>query len=224
MAVGWSARPRERDRARLAEDRRKILEGPLLVDPSVVGDPIDVDGVPLDAAAGRRNAEQVAGMRRADDLSQRDEIAARDHVLLDSIDVRERADEPPEDRNDCVDAAHRSERATVQYDVCCEEVPRTFRVVTVEDPDNELASGGHTLVHLDRLAHAIASFVCCPVRDGGSEGWGIASRNSLVRHPSCDLRHDERNVIPDRGAASGIVRPATRARGAGAVAGGRAGW
>src|SRR6266508_297928 len=159
MAVGWSARPRERDRARLAEDRRQILEGPLLADPSVVRDPIDVDGVPLDAAVGRRNAEQVAGVRRADYESHRDEIAARDHVPLGSIDVRERADEPPEDGDDGIDAAHRSERATVPYDVCCEEVPGSFWVVTVEDSGNELASGGHTLIHLERLAHAIPSFV-----------------------------------------------------------------
>jgi hypothetical protein len=35
--------------------------------------------------------------------------------------------------------------------------------VTVEDPGNELASGGHTLIHLERLAHAIPSFVFRPV-------------------------------------------------------------
>ena len=64
-------------------------------------------------------------------------------------------DEPAEERDDDVDPAHRSERAAVPYDVCCEEVPSSFRVVTVEDPSNELASGGHTLAHLDRLAHAI---------------------------------------------------------------------
>src|SRR5712691_5460704 len=161
MAVGWSARPRERDRTRLAEDRRQILEGPLLADPSVVRDSIDVDGVPLDAAAGRRNAEHVAGVRRADDLSYRDQITARDHVLLGSIDVRERLDEPPEDRSDGVDAAYRSERAGVEFDVCGEEVPHPFRVVAVEDLGNELASGGHTLVHIDRLTHVIPSFVCC---------------------------------------------------------------
>src|SRR6266511_4068010 len=185
MPAGWSARPRKRDRTCLAEDRGQILEGPLFADPSVVRDPIDVDGVPLDASVGRRNAEQVAGVRRADDEPQRDKIAARDHVLFASIDVRKRADEPPKDGDDGVDAAHRSKRATVPYDVCCEEVPSSFRVVTVEDAGNELASGGHTLVHLDRLAHAIPSSVCCPVRDGGSEGRGLASGNSLVCPPSC---------------------------------------
>jgi hypothetical protein len=35
--------------------------------------------------------------------------------------------------------------------------------VTVQDLGNELASGGHTLIHLERLAHAIPSFVCRPV-------------------------------------------------------------
>jgi len=50
-------------------------------DPAVVPDAVDVYGTPLNAAAGRGDPEQVAGVGRADDETQGDQIVVRDDVL-----------------------------------------------------------------------------------------------------------------------------------------------
>ena len=142
VRVFGSAGPRQGDRAHLAEDRGEVLEGPLLADPPVVGDPVDVDGVPSDRASGRRDAEQVAGVGRRHDEPQRDQIVARDRVLHGCLDVRQGADEPAEDGDDVVDAGDGSERAAVPGDVGREVVAGSLRVAAGEDVGDILARDG----------------------------------------------------------------------------------
>src|ERR1700741_3984224 len=77
-----SRRPREGEGAELAGKGRHVVSGPLLVDLPVVADPVDVDGVPSDAASGRRAPEQIAFVSRSDDEPHYDQIGAGDHILL----------------------------------------------------------------------------------------------------------------------------------------------
>src|SRR5467141_5104895 len=95
-----SVRPGEGEGAKLAADRRHVFERPLLADLAVVSHSVDVDRVPPDVAPACRDAEHVAGLGGGDDESQRDEVAARDDLLLLGLDVRQRADEGAEQSND----------------------------------------------------------------------------------------------------------------------------
>ena len=101
---GRSPRPGQLDAPDLAEDRGEVLEGPLLADPPVVRDPVDVDGVPCSGPSGRRHPEQIA---RVASPSRRG--AARPGRRSRSrpgrrLDVGQGADEAAQNRDDGVDA------------------------------------------------------------------------------------------------------------------------
>src|SRR6266850_2159990 len=178
-----SARPGQLCRPQLAEDRSHVLERPLFADLSVVPDAVDVYGVPLNGAAGRGNPEQVAGVGRADDETQRDQILACDHVLDLGLDPGERADEPAEHGDDRVDPGDRPERAAVPHDILREELARALRVATVEDAGNVIPGDGHPVLRRESLDHGFPPECLSWRGHRRAGGWGLASRKSLVRDP-----------------------------------------
>ena len=124
----WSAGPGQGDRADLAEDRGEVLEGPLLADPAVVGDPVDVDGVPSDgrplAGTPSRLPVWVAVTTRRS--ATRSALAIASCTV--GLDVRQGADEAAEDGDDVVDPRDGSECTAVPRDVGREVVAGAFRV------------------------------------------------------------------------------------------------
>src|SRR5207245_10722621 len=138
-----SARPGQLCGPQLAEDRSHVLERPLFADLSVVPDAVDVYGVPLNAAAGRGDPEEVAGVGRADDETQGDHVLVRDDVLDLGLDPCERADEPAENGNDGVDAGDRPKGATVPHDIGREELARALGVAAVGDTVQGSACQGY---------------------------------------------------------------------------------
>jgi hypothetical protein len=73
--------------AHLTEDGGEVFEGPLLADLPGIVDPVDVDGVPVNWPARRRNAEQVARVPCTDDLAKCHEVVACDHILDFGVNV-----------------------------------------------------------------------------------------------------------------------------------------
>src|SRR2546426_3789628 len=146
-----SARPGQLCGPQLAEDRSHVLERPLFADLSVVPDAVDVHGVPLNAAAGRGDPEEVAGVGRGYDETQGDQILVRDDVLDLGLDPCERADEPAENGDDGVDPGDRPEGAAVPNDIGCEELPRALCVAAVEDAGKVIARDGHPLLRRKTL-------------------------------------------------------------------------
>src|SRR2546421_7401290 len=112
-----SAKPRELDRADLAQNRSQVLERPLLTDLPFFSDPIDIDCIPLHPVAAGGDTKQVAGVYRGDEQSKRHEIIRRDHVLYLRMDVVQRSDETTEDGDDGVHAVRRTEGTPIPDDV-----------------------------------------------------------------------------------------------------------
>src|SRR2546428_10226800 len=148
-----SARPGQLCRPQWAEHRSNALDRPLSADLSVVPAAVDIYGVPLNAAAGRGDPEQVAGVGRADDETQGDQILVRDDVLDLGLDPGERADEPAENGDDGVDAGDRPEGAAVPHNIGREELSRALCVAAVEDAGKVIARDGHPLLGRERLDH-----------------------------------------------------------------------
>src|SRR6476659_7805281 len=148
-----STSPGQGERPELAADRGHVLERPLLADLAVVGDPIDVDGVPPDVSTARRDPKHVAGLGGGDDEPQRDAVAARDRVLLLRSDVRERADEGTEQSDDVVYAGYLCDRRAMPQGIRGEEVPRPLWVLPVEDFRHEPPGHLDPLVDRQRLTH-----------------------------------------------------------------------
>src|SRR4029453_13613950 len=137
---------------------RHVLERPLLADLAVVGDPVDIDRFPPDVAPAGRDPEHVAGLGGGADESQRDEVAARDDVLLLGPDVRQRTDEGAEQSNDAVHAAHLSDGRAVPGGIRGEKGPPPPCVRAVEDLRHEPPGNLDPLVDRQCLTHSSASF------------------------------------------------------------------
>src|SRR5213593_4344158 len=178
-----SARPGQLCRPQLAEDRSHVLERPLFADLSVVPDAVDVYGVPLNAAAGRGDPEQVAGVGRVDDETQGDQILVRDDVLDLGLDPCERADEPAENGDDGVDPGDRPEGAAVPDDIGREELSCALCVAAVEDAGKVIAGDGHPLLCRESLDHGFPPECHSWRSHRRACGWALASRKSLVRDP-----------------------------------------
>src|SRR5437667_4345475 len=106
--------PGQLDPADLAEDRREVLEGPLLADLPGIVDAVYVDGVPFHRAPCSGDAQQGAGVPRLDDLAKGHEVVAGDDVLDLGVDISQRVDEADEDWDDGVDASERAGRQGVE--------------------------------------------------------------------------------------------------------------
>src|SRR5882757_2623632 len=128
-----SLAPGKLDRAELARKSRHVVRGPLLADLAFVVDAIDVDRIPADRPVGSRDAEQVAPLRRRHDQAQDHKVCARDDVLLDRMQVRERPDEDAQQTCEIRGAAHSAQRATVPHDVRRDVLERAIGLVLVED-------------------------------------------------------------------------------------------
>src|ERR1700722_10613373 len=100
--------PWQRDSAELAGDGRHVVSRPLLADLPVVCDPVDVNGIPLDAAPSRRDPKQVTVLGRRYYEPHDNEVAASNQVLLLGPQVRECPKEPGEQCGHILDAADRA--------------------------------------------------------------------------------------------------------------------
>lgn len=132
------------------------------------------------STASHRTARPLAGipsrsgLSRADDQPHRDEIVARDHVLLLGVNVGQRTDEPAEDGDDGVNAGDGAHRVPVPHDVGGHVLAGEVWLVPVEDGGNELADGCDALVHCGCLVQCL---------DRGRGGLAIESLKPVVRDP-----------------------------------------
>jgi DNA-binding CsgD family transcriptional regulator len=122
---------------------------------------------------------------RLDDLAQRHQVIARDHVLDLGVDVRERVDEADQDRDDGVDAAEGADRQGVEGDIRSEVLAGKLPVVPVEHAIHVVARNRHPLLGRTCLDHFVFLPCDCTVAGDRGRAWSsFASRKSVVRDPS----------------------------------------